>query len=373
LHTMPVAGSDGTVYGAAILLHDASPEASLEQRCQSLHERATKDPLTQVANRAEFDRTHKMFVAAHLERQLPCSLIICDLDHFKQINDNFGHQAGDEALIAFAQLLKRSCRPGDLVARYGGEEFVILCADCGNATATQRADQIRQAISEMPQPCLGGRVITASFGVTEIQSGDTVDSMLNRADRALLEAKQRGRNTVVQLGVGIAEPVASANTSFWFARRNPPARIMEKWFLAAVPMNVTLEKVRGFVSDHHAEILSVEGDKVIMRIDSGRAGLLHRRTDRPVSLIVELRFSEEYADETLPLVGRVCRTRVHVIIRPRRDRDARRNNLMESTRQVTNSLKSYLMAAEEDSDLEAALQSRATSILIPWLRENNCS
>ena len=71
-----------------------------------------------------------MFVAAHLERRLPCSLIICDIDRFKQINDTYGHQAGDEALKSFAQLLKSACRPGDLVARYGGEEFVMLCADC---------------------------------------------------------------------------------------------------------------------------------------------------------------------------------------------------------------------------------------------------
>ena len=124
LHAVPVVDKDGTTHGATIVLHDASPEASLEQRCQSLHERATKDPLTQVANRAEFDRTLEMFVAAHLERRLPCSLVICDIDHFKKINDTYGHPAGDEALKSFAALLKGYCRPGDLVARYGGEEFV---------------------------------------------------------------------------------------------------------------------------------------------------------------------------------------------------------------------------------------------------------
>jgi PAS domain S-box-containing protein len=76
LHAVPVAGQEGTKHGAAVLLHDASPEASLEKRCQSLHERATKDPLTQVANRAEFDRAHEQFVQAHLERKLPCSLLV---------------------------------------------------------------------------------------------------------------------------------------------------------------------------------------------------------------------------------------------------------------------------------------------------------
>ena len=101
VHTVPVVGSDGQTHGAAMLLHDASGEASLEERCQSLHETATKDPLTEVANRAEFDRSHKLFVNEHLERGVPCSPIICDIDHFKSINDTYGHQAGDEVLRSF--------------------------------------------------------------------------------------------------------------------------------------------------------------------------------------------------------------------------------------------------------------------------------
>jgi diguanylate cyclase (GGDEF)-like protein len=134
---------------------------------------ATKDPLTRVANRAEFNRVHAMFVAAHLERELPCSLIICDIDHFKQVNDNFGHPAGDEVLKSFARLLKSSCRPGDLAARYGGEEFVMLCADCNASTAARRAEEIRKLLTQIAHPALDSKRITASFGVTEIQRGKT--------------------------------------------------------------------------------------------------------------------------------------------------------------------------------------------------------
>ncbi len=159
--------------------------------------------MTQVANRAEFDRVHEMFVAAHQQQQVPCSLMMCDLDHFKRVNDTYGHQAGDDAIKSLAALLKSSCRPGDLVARYGGEEFVILCADCDNAAAARRAEQIRKSLSQLAQPKMNGRTVTASFGVTEIQPGDTPETMLRRADRALLMAKANGRNTVVQLGTGI--------------------------------------------------------------------------------------------------------------------------------------------------------------------------
>src|SRR5208282_6666056 len=99
------------------------------------------------------------------------SLLMCDLDHFKLVNDTYGHQAGDEVIKSLAALLKGACHPGDLVARYGGEEFVMLLADCDNTTASRRADQIRLALSLVRQPKMNGHSITVSFGVTEIQPG----------------------------------------------------------------------------------------------------------------------------------------------------------------------------------------------------------
>ncbi len=213
-HAIPVIGQDGAIQGAILLLHDASSETSLEQRCQNLHEKATRDPLTQVANRAEYDRVHELFVEAHQEQKVPCSLIMCDLDRFKLVNDTYGHQAGDEAIQSVATLLKGACRPGDLVARYGGEEFVMLCADCDNAAAARRAEQVRKALAQMQQPKMEGRSVTASFGVTEIQPGDTPETMLRRADRALLMAKSKGRNVVVQLGSGGGEEPAEPKRDF---------------------------------------------------------------------------------------------------------------------------------------------------------------
>lgn len=355
VHALPVTGGDGTMYGAAVLLHDASPEASLEQKCQSLHERATKDPLTQVANRAEFDRAHEVFVSAHLERRLPCSLIICDIDHFKQINDTYGHQAGDEALKSFAQLLKSYCRSGDLVARYGGEEFVMLCADCNNSTAAQRAEQMRVAIKELAVPALSGKRFTVSFGVTEVQPGDTPETMLRRADRALFDAKQQGRNRVVQLGSGIGEDAEKPKSGAWLSRLWPhrnstPDLLLEKWLGTPVPLNMTIEKLRGFVADHFATISAIEGEKITLQIDGNRGELTKRNSDRPVPFIVELRFSEERiegASTSGGPAGRVVRTKIYVAVRPKRNRDRRRNDTIERARMVVSSIKSYLMAQEE--------------------------
>ncbi len=188
-HAIPVSGDDGVMLGAILLFHDATSETSLEQRCQTLYDKSTKDPLTQVANRAEFDRVLEIFIAAHRQQTVPCSLMMCDLDHFKNVNDVYGHQAGDDAIKCVAAVLKSNSRPGDLVARYGGEEFVMLFADCDNATATRRTEQIRKSLSQIAQPRLEGRIVTASFGVTEIQPGDTAETMLRRADRAAWRPK----------------------------------------------------------------------------------------------------------------------------------------------------------------------------------------
>ncbi len=191
-HAIPVTAADGVSRGLALVLHDASPETSLEARCENLKEKAARDPLTQLANRAEFDRTHARFVSTHLENGTPYSLVITDIDRFKLINDTYGHQAGDEVIQALAGLLKSACGPDDLAARYGGEEFVLLFADCDNGKALRRAEQLRAMLAELPQPSLNGKAATASFGVTELQPGDTPETMLRRADRALLMAKENG-------------------------------------------------------------------------------------------------------------------------------------------------------------------------------------
>jgi len=370
-HAIPVVASDGSTLGAILLFHDASSETTLEERCQSLHEKATRDPLTQVANRAEFDRVLEMFVAAHQEHQMPCSLIIMDLDRFKSVNDTYGHQAGDEALITLATLLKSACRPGDLVARYGGEEFVLLCADCDNATVARRAEQIRQSLAQMPQPTLDGRSVTASFGVTEIQPGDTPETMLRRADRALFMAKSQGRNQVVQLGSG-SSTEQSNDPGALFAR-NPTAKMLiERTMVTSVPIKLAIEKLRGFVADHEAQISKIEGDRVELTIDDGHRYRQRRTTDRPITFNMTIQFKEERNHEQTE-AGRIgpLRTKMSVKVAPRKNRDRRKANVSERARDVLVSFQSYLMATEvpteHDEQQREGTLSRATRFLAPWI------
>lgn len=349
-HAIPVVAADGTKLGAILKLHDASSETNLEQRVQSLHEKASLDPLTKLANRAEFDRSLQRLVKAHVARQQPCSLILADIDHFKRTNDTYGHQAGDEVLTCFSGLLKRKCRPGDVVARYGGEEFVMLCADCDNAAATRRAEEIRRELAARPQPALEGAYVTASFGVTELQAGDTPETMLRRADRALYEAKDRGRNIVVQLGTGYRETEKSPAKSWWTSLWGTPAQmLLERPLVTAVPMNVAIEKLRGFIADHHAEIQSISEEQVVLNIEAAHLPMSRRATDRPVPLVVELKFQEKRV-ETRALPGQesgTCvRTSVYVVIRPKRNRDRRRRDADQRAIELLMSVKSYLMAHE---------------------------
>lgn len=372
VHAIPVIDRQGVAQGAVLLFHDASSEISLERRCQSLHEKSTKDPLTQVANRAEFDRVHEMFVAAHRQQQVPCSLIMCDLDKFKLVNDTFGHQAGDEVILSLASLLKSSCRPGDLVARYGGEEFVVLCADCDNDASARRAEQIRKSFSRIAQAKMEGKAATVSFGVTEIQPGDTPETMLRRADRALLMAKANGRNTVVQLGSGISgEPDEGKSVS----RRSKSARpkqLLEQDLITPVPVRIAIEKLRGFVADHRARIVSIDGNRVCLEIDHQPAGRIRRLTDRSTALHVELLFEEERLQtdddpEARSSSSKPTRTKIRIIVGPRTDRNRRREDVTTQAREVLSSFRSYLMAAEEWTVPSAGRWKRIKRIIAPWL------
>ncbi|HWB12227.1 MAG TPA: diguanylate cyclase [Pirellulales bacterium] len=346
-HAIPVLCSDGITRGLALVLHDVSSEISLEARCENLKERATKDPLTQVANRAEFDRVHAQFVAAHLETSLPCSLVISDIDRFKQVNDTYGHQAGDEVIQSFARLLKGSCRPGDLVARYGGEEFVLLCADCDNAAAVRRAEELRKAFSQVNQAALGGRRVTASFGVTEIQPGDTPETMLRRADRALLDAKESGRNRVVQLGSGADHGVDPPLTAV--CGPGGETVLAQRVLISEAPLAVCIEKARGFVSDHHGVIEQSRGNSLRVRVGQEGGSIFRRISDRPVALVMDLQFvdveHERHRPAHLRRYGN-ARTRINLSIVPKRSRDRRRAQLQERARQLVISLRAYLMATE---------------------------
>ncbi|HWR79426.1 MAG TPA: GGDEF domain-containing protein, partial [Pseudomonas sp.] len=125
------------------------------------------------------------------------SLIMLDLDHFKDINDRFGHDAGDLALEQTARLLERTCRSGDVLARWGGEEFLLLLPETGLAEARALAERLRVEVQGLGLATREHAVsLSASFGVIERSTQDQLEQLINQTDRLLYRAKHAGRNQV---------------------------------------------------------------------------------------------------------------------------------------------------------------------------------
>ena len=163
---------------------------------------ATTDGLTGLTNRRAFDLLFRQEVRRGRRGDRPLSLVLFDIDHFKQINDRYGHLSGDEVIKAVAGMLSARCRASDIACRWGGEELLLLLQDCGLEKAALIADGIRQEIARMAVTTDGGPVsVTISAGVAEMSQAETEDGVLARADRALYSAKRAGRNRVVHLGI----------------------------------------------------------------------------------------------------------------------------------------------------------------------------
>lgn len=173
---------------------------TLRERLEDSLEMAVTDPLTGLHNRRYISSRLQQVAEIVASGNTVASVMIADLDHFKRVNDTFGHEAGDFILREFSERLKSHLRAVDLAARYGGEEFVILMPDAPLIEAQAGAERLRAEIADVPfrLPGEGGVLeVTVSIGVAEIRTGDDVDTVLRRADEALYRAKAEGRNCVM--------------------------------------------------------------------------------------------------------------------------------------------------------------------------------
>lgn len=364
----PVFDQTRSLVGVAMFFRDASEQVNLEQHVATLHEKASKDPLTKAANRAELNRRLPDFVTDHQSEGKDGSLIICDIDFFKKINDTYGHQAGDEALIVFAAILREMTRDSDLVARYGGEEFVILCPGCDLETAIEKAEQIRKELGERPIQALRSICISASFGVSTISPSDDHESLLNRADRALLLAKEGGRNRVVHIDA--ASPVNAATKkepkaakAGWFSWLGSSASevLHEASLFTNVPLNIAIERLRGFIGDHHAEVLATEAHEVSLKVDSRNLKIPNREGDRATTFTLQLVLSEVEMAGAGPRKGKQIFTVIQIQVQVSKQRDRRNTNLVYQAECVRARFQSFMAA----QTLDPSLLSRMTVIQGP--------
>lgn len=172
-------------------------QARVEDRTRDLARLAHTDPLTGLSNRRDLDACLERAVRAGADGT-PFSLILVDIDHFKAINDRYGHAVGDQVLVAVAGILGCGLNDRDVLGRWGGEEFMILCHGTALEAAGALAEAIRLRVEAAALPTVGG--LTCSFGVAALGAGESGDSLLGRADAALYAAKARGRNRVEAAG-----------------------------------------------------------------------------------------------------------------------------------------------------------------------------
>lgn len=166
-----------------------------KEAIQKLEVLAVTDPLTQIYNRRKLHEVLLYEINRKYRYKSDLSIVMCDIDHFKKINDVYGHNAGDNVLKFITQVIKDNIRESDVFARWGGEEFVVLMPNTDITSAHMVANKLKEKVAGADFPDVGH--VTASFGVALFNSDtDTADSFINRSDTALYQAKESGRNEV---------------------------------------------------------------------------------------------------------------------------------------------------------------------------------
>jgi diguanylate cyclase (GGDEF)-like protein/putative nucleotidyltransferase with HDIG domain len=266
IQAIPLIDERGHWHGAVEIIRDFTRSGGKRpQEFRELQLAASRDALTSVANRGELETQLTAMVKQHHDDpEQPCSVIFLDADHFKQVNDTYGHTVGDKVLIELAHLLQHETYSGEVVGRYGGEEFVILCPGTDLEAAERRAERLRAAITRLRIPREPNLQVSASFGVTAIEPGDSVESVLRRADKALYQSKEHGRN---QTRIITSDSLRNAAATIVKDDVRGPL-VYQTTFAAVTAADTLIYKLGGFVNDHHGVILTVTPQKIVIRLGS---------------------------------------------------------------------------------------------------------
>lgn len=336
VQSLPILDDEGYVVAVAELICDNNQSKKNRGQFRKLQMAATRDALTGAVNRGELDEQHdKIHQKWESEPTIPYSVVFMDIDRFKLINDNHSHAVGDRVLVDIARLVQDELYSGEIIGRYGGEEFVILCPETPLETALERAERLRRAIAEN---LISGREeikVTASFGVAQIEQGDTSQSVLKRADNALYDAKNSGRNRTCH------KSTRKTNSK----KGGDSESKKEKWIheveIVTCVANVMLpKKLQGFVQDNHSKLIDVKESELVIHV--GNPPLLggwgSKSEKQPVKVHIEI--SELPRDENKSGTKRILlKTTTQPIGRP-----SKHETFIRRAIQVTEALRSYLIA-----------------------------
>lgn len=331
IHAIPL--HDGRrMVGALGLIYDIKQSRKNEGQFRQLQMAATRDALTGVYNRGELDEQLKQHFGTYQASKghVPFSVIFFDLDHFKSINDRLGHAVGDRVLIDTARLMQDETYSGEVVGRYGGEEFVIVCPETVIEDATERAERLRRALMAARIASRADARVTASFGVAQVEPGDTVETLVKRADAALYEAKRSGRNRTcckrrepdVDVGKG------KNNDTVWVVRQD---------LITNVAADLIVYKIKGFIQDVGATLITSSAKNLV--VQCGTAGLLgwgSRPEKQPVKVSINIQDAPLVTSNSKRVL---LKTTVEPVSRPMRS-----TTFQERAAGVLNQLRSYCIA-----------------------------
>ncbi|HXY33779.1 MAG TPA: diguanylate cyclase [Planctomycetaceae bacterium] len=294
MQSVPLVDHEGKLHGVAEIFRDLSRNSTRPREYRDLKLAASRDPLTALANRGELEtQLALMLHEQQSDETEPFCVMFGDIDYFKAINDNFGHAVGDQVLIDFANCVKHEVYSGDLVARYGGEEFVIVCPGTALEQGVKRAERLRLAIMNGN---IGGNPdvrVTTSFGVTQVEPGDTVESLLKRADRALYNAKKTGRNRTVSLTNDenrVEEQISAVED-----QKADDPYVFEAKFHACIAADMIVYKLGGFVRDEHGTLSEVSETQAMIKLGSRSVFPFWGKSPRSQPVTVMVQFGNEKA------------------------------------------------------------------------------
>ena len=193
----PVTGRDGEVVGVVEIFNDNSRERAVRERARELAKLAFLDPTSQVANRRYLEQQLFQQLDQRSKFGTPFGIMLADLDELKNINDTYGHVAGDAALVTVAKTVSGCLRASDVLGRWGGDEFMVILPGITKDILADTSERCRALVARSTVPVEGSQVqVTISVGAAMDAPGDSVESLLKRADQHLYSGKQSGRNRV---------------------------------------------------------------------------------------------------------------------------------------------------------------------------------
>ncbi|MFN9717558.1 MAG: diguanylate cyclase [Planctomycetota bacterium] len=272
VHTMPILGPNGGVYGIVQLLRNKSGVRRQSREYVELKLAATRDALTGVANRGQLETQLRHLLEDYHtnEGTRPLSTIFLDVDKFKRINDTFGHQVGDQVLVDLTRLIQHETYSGEIIGRYGGEEFVVICPDTDLEGAVRRAERLRHAVIKSSIGGISTLNVTSSFGVSTTRLGDTVQTLLERADNCLYRAKETGRNRTCWESQDASEPTEKGTAEEAkpvIENKNGSFEFREK-IEVSTSLELTAMKLQAFIREYKAQILGQDHGNMKIRLGS---------------------------------------------------------------------------------------------------------